>query len=79
MGSRQPLGFAVPGPFGPRQPLLADLGELAEGQVPPVGWLHTTYVRVGFLRAVDILWSQVESFYVNAAPRIRSISATTSS
>ncbi len=69
----QPLGTEAPALFDPLQPLLAELAELDEVDVPPVSWLHTTYVRVGFLRAVDILWSQVESFYVNAAPRLRRI------
>jgi hypothetical protein len=69
----QPLGLDSAETFEPLQPLLDALAELDEVEVPPRPWLHTTYVRIGFLRAADILWSQVESFYVNAAPRIRRI------
>lgn len=69
----QPLGLDSPGVFEPLQPLREALVQLDEVDVPPLEWLHCTYVRVGFLRAVDILWSQVESFYVNASPRIHRI------
>jgi hypothetical protein len=69
----QPLGMDAPAVFEPLKPLLAELTELDEVHVPPIEWLHSTWVRVGFLRAVDILWSQVESFYVNASPRLHRI------
>jgi hypothetical protein len=69
----QPLGLDAPDVFAPLEPLFAELRELDEVEVPPISWLHATYVRVGFLRAADVMWSQVESFYVNAAPRIRRV------
>jgi len=69
----QPLGLDAPDAFAPLEPLLNALRELDEVEVPPISWLHATYVRVGFLRATDVMWSQVESFYVNAAPRIRRV------
>jgi hypothetical protein len=69
----QPLGLDAPDTFAPLRPLLDALEALDEVEVPPIDWLHLTYVHVGFLRATDILWSQVESFYVNAAPRMRRV------
>ena len=69
----QPLGLDAPDTFAPLRPLLDSLDALEEVDVPPVEWMHLTYVHVGFLRATDILWSQVESFYANAAPRIRRV------
>ena len=66
----QPLGIESATFFEPLQPLLDALGELEEVEVPPVEWLHATYIQIGFMRPFDILWSQVETFYVNAAPRI---------
>ena len=69
----QPIGLDAPDAFKPLQPLLDTLEELDEVEVPPIEWMHLTYVHVGFLRATDILWSQVESFYANAAPRIRRV------
>jgi hypothetical protein len=69
----QPLGLESPSFFEPLQPLLDELGELEEVEVPPVEWLHTRYIEIGFMRPVDILWSQVETFYVNAAPRIHKL------
>ncbi|MPZ99913.1 MAG: hypothetical protein GEU80_11385 [Dehalococcoidia bacterium] len=69
----QPVGLDAPSAFEPLQALLSELDQIVEVEVPPVPWLHIHYVHVGFLRAVDVLWSQVESFYVNAAPRIRRV------
>lgn len=69
----QPLGLDAPEAFDALKPVFGTLEAMEEVEVPPVSWLHLTYVHVGFLRATDILWSQVESFYVNAAPRIRRV------
>jgi hypothetical protein len=69
----QPLGQEFPDELGRLGGLLEILGELDELEVPPLEWVHLTYVDVGFLRPTDVLWSQVESFYVNAAPRIRRV------
>lgn len=41
--------------------------------VPPIEWLHATWLHLGFLRAEDIMWSQVETYYVSAAPRLRRV------
>jgi len=69
----QPLGTEVPEQLAPLGELMERLGEMDEVEVPPLEWVHMTYIHVGFLRPTDVLWSQVESFYVNAAPRIRRV------
>ncbi len=69
----QPIGLETPSAFEALEPLLERLREMPEVDVIPTEWLHTTWVRVGFLMSTDIMWSQVESFYVNAAPRLRRI------
>lgn len=73
----QPLGLEAPAAFEPLQPLLDRLSAMPEVEVAPVSWLHLTWCRIGFLRAADIMWSQVESFYVNSAPRLRRIAPAT--
>ena len=69
----QPIGQEFAEDLGALAELLEAMGELEELEVPPLEWVHMTYVDVGFLRPTDVLWSQVESFYVNAAPRIRRV------
>ncbi len=69
----QPLGLEYPDELRAVGELMGILGELEEVDVPPLAWLHASYIHIGFLRPTDVLWSQVESFYVNAAPRIRRI------
>lgn len=69
----QPIGSEFTDELGALTELLEAMGELDELEVPPVEWVHMTYVDVGFLRPTDVMWSQVESFYVNAAPRIRRV------
>lgn len=69
----QPVGLEAPGTFEALNPLLARLREMPEVEVPPVAWLHLTWVRIGFLMAADLMWSQVETFYVNASPRIHRV------
>ena len=46
---------------------------LEEIDLPPPAFLHLKCIQVGFLRAAGIYWSQVETFYVNAAPRLHRI------
>lgn len=69
----QPIGLDYPNFAEPLQPLLDALGELDEVVVIPARWMHLTTVHVGFLMATGIMWSQVETFYVNASPRVRRI------
>jgi hypothetical protein len=69
----QPFGIEAPAAFEALEPLLETLRGMPEVEVPPVEWLHATWVRIGFLMSTDIMWSQVETFYVNAAPRLRRI------
>jgi len=69
----QPVGMEMPTVFEGLEPLLARLRDMPEVDLVPVDWLHATWVRVGFLMSTDILWSLVESYYVNAAPRLRRI------
>jgi hypothetical protein len=59
--------------FAPLGPLFDALRVLPGVEVPPVEWLHATWLHLGFLRADDIMWSQVETFYVSAAPRLRRV------
>ena len=73
----QPLGIETPATFDALQPLFDRLAAMEEVELVPVPWLHLTWCRVGFLRAADIMWSQVESFYANSAPRLRRIPPTT--
>ncbi|MEE8422400.1 MAG: hypothetical protein V3S31_06445 [Dehalococcoidia bacterium] len=69
----QPIGLDSPKFIEPLKPLLDALEALDEVGVIPVEWMHLTTVNVGFLMATDIMWSQVETFYVNASPRVRRI------
>lgn len=69
----QPLGLESPDTFAGLEPVYEALRPLQEVDLVPVEWLHTTWVRVGYLMSTDVMWSQVESFYVNAAPRLRRI------
>ncbi len=69
----QPLGSEFAEQFKPLGKLMEQLGELDEVVVPPLAWVHMSYIHIGFLRPTDVMWSQVESFYVNAAPRIRRV------
>jgi hypothetical protein len=66
----QPIGLDAPDFLEPLQPLLDVLAGLDEVEVMPVPFIHLTTVHVGFLMATDVMWSQVESIYVNAAPRL---------
>ncbi len=69
----QPVGMDTPAAFEPLEPLFERLRELDEVEVAPVPWLHVRWVRVGFLMSSDLMWSQTETFYVNAAPRLRRV------
>lgn len=73
----QPVGMESPASFEALQPVLDALRGIDGVDVAPIEWLHLTWCRIGFLRAADIMWSQVESFYVNSAPRLRRIPPTT--
>jgi hypothetical protein len=66
----QPVGLDAPDFLEPLQPLLDALSGLEEVELMPVPFMHMTTVHVGFLMATDVMWSQVESIYVNAAPRL---------
>ncbi|MGE3856838.1 MAG: hypothetical protein AB7G21_07760 [Dehalococcoidia bacterium] len=68
-----PFGRDHADAFAPLAPLFDALRALRGVEVPPVEWLHTTWLHLGFLRADDIMWSQVETYYVSAAPRLRRI------
>lgn len=69
----QPVGVEAPEVFAALDPLRARLERLPGVEVVPTEWLHVTWVRIGFLMASDVMWSQVETFYVNAAPRLRRV------
>ena len=69
----QPVGKDYPDLAERIQPLFDALEGLEEVELPPASFLHLTAVQIGFLRAADLYWSQVETFYVNAAPRLHRI------
>lgn len=69
----QPVGNDYPDLAERIQPLFDALEGLDEVELPPASFLHLTMLQIGFLRAADIYWSQVETFYVNAAPRLHRI------
>jgi hypothetical protein len=69
----QPVGLDYPSYLDPLEPLLDTLRGLEEVDLPPMEFTHLTMLRLGFMMSTDILWSQVESFYANAAPRIHRI------
>jgi len=69
----QPVGLDYAAYLDPLRPLLDRLGSLDEVDLPPLESTHLTVLRLGFLMSSDILWSQTESFYVNAAPRIHRV------
>jgi hypothetical protein len=69
----QPIGLDYPNYLEQLQPLLDTLRGMEEVDIPPVEFTYLTVLRLGFMMSSDILWSQVESFYVNAAPRIHRI------
>ena len=69
----QPIGADRPQFIEPLRPLLDQLEELREVEVIPVEWMHLTAIRLGLLMSTGIMWSQVESFYANASPRVRRI------
>lgn len=73
----QPVGLEAPAAFEALQPLFDRLASMEEVELVPVPWLHVTWRHIGFMRPADIIWSQVESFYVNSAPRLRRIPPTT--
>ena len=69
----QPVGVDYP-EFAERlQPVREALEGMEEIELPPPAFLHLKTIQIGFLRAADLYWSQVETFYVNAAPRIHRI------
>ena len=69
----QPVGLDYPSFLEPLQPLLDVLSGFDEVDMPPIEFIHLTTLRLGFLMSTDILWSHVESLYVNAAPRIHRV------
>jgi hypothetical protein len=69
----QPVGIDYPELDERVEPLRAALEGVAGVDVPPPEFLHLKFLQLGFLRSVDIYWSQVETFYVNAAPRVHRV------
>ena len=69
----QPIGLDSHRQLESLEPLLSKLDSTTEVIVPPTDRLHITWVHIGFLMATDIMWSQVETFYVNASPRLRRV------
>lgn len=69
----QPVGLDYAELVERVEALRTALGSVAGVDVPPAEFLHLKFLQLGFLRAVDIYWSQVETFYVNAAPRVHRV------
>ena len=65
------FGRDYPELFAPLEPLFAELRALRGVEVPPVEWLHATWLRLGFLGPDDIMWLHVETYYPAVAPRLR--------
>ncbi len=68
-----PFGRDHADAFARLDPLFEALRALPGVEVPPLEWLHATWLHLGFLRAEDIMWSHVETYYVSAAPRLRRV------
>jgi hypothetical protein len=66
----QPVGLDYDATFEALDPLLESLRSLPGVDVPPRELLFLEILRLGYLMSTDIYWSQVETFYVNAAPRM---------
>lgn len=66
----QPVGLDYPTAWAPLEPLLGALRAIDGVDVPPFEWFFLNVATAGYLMPTDISWSQVESLYVNAAPRI---------
>ena len=73
----QPLGKERADLFAPLEPLYEQLRATGGVEIPPVEYLHTAAIQVGYMMAEDVMWSQVESFYVNASPRIHRVAPFT--
>ncbi len=69
----QPLGRDHPEALAPLEPLYERLRAAGGVEILPAGYLHATAIQIGWMMATDVMWSQVESFYVNAAPRIHRV------
>lgn len=69
----QPVGTDYPEFLAPIETLLADLAAMEEIEIPPLASLYLNVVTIGHLMSTDVMWSQVETFYVNAAPRIHRV------
>lgn len=66
----QPVGLDYPTAWESLEPLLEELRAIDGVDVPPLEWFFLNIATAGYLMPTDISWSQVESLYVNAAPRI---------
>jgi len=69
----QPLGRDHADLFAALEPLRERLGQVEGVELLPVEYLHATAIQIGWMMASDVMWSQVESFYVNASPRIHRV------
>ena len=69
----QPVGADYPELVERIEPLRAALEGIPGIDLPRPEFLHLKFLQLGFLRAADIYWSQVETFYVNAAPRVHRV------
>ena len=67
------LGRDHPEALAPLEPLYERLRAAGGVEILPPGYLHATAIQIGWMMATDVMWSQVESFYVNAAPRIHRV------
>lgn len=73
----QPIGLDYPTVLGPLQPLLKQLEQMEEIELLPLEWINVITIPIGHLMSSDVMWSQVETFYVNSSPRIRRVAPFT--
>ena len=73
----QPVGIEAPGYLEALEPLLRTLDGMEEVDVPPLAFTRLTALRMGFMMPEGVMWSDVETFYVNAAPRIHRVAPFT--
>tara|TARA_Y100001970_G_scaffold291483_1_gene428787 strand:+ start:6272 stop:7084 length:813 start_codon:yes stop_codon:yes gene_type:complete len=52
---------------------ISNLGNINGVTLFPNSYLYLPISFIGFLKPDDVMWSQVESFYVNASPRLHRI------
>ena len=69
----QPFGRDHESTFAPLEPLFVELSALKGVEVPPLSWLHCTWLRLGYVGPADLSSVTVETYYPAAAPGLREV------